>query len=107
MVYSVQKSFDLGNANEEMVKDYYLNIGTNQGVSIGSVIEVARKVPTYDLSNQKLYKDITFPFAKLRIIHVEKDAAVARLQKLYPTDKTPTITPRAVMVGDLIKPSNE
>jgi hypothetical protein len=105
MVYSVQKSFDLGAADEEMVKDYYLNVGQNQGINVGSMVEVARKVATYDLSNQKLYKDVTFPFAKLKVIHVEKDAAIARIEKLYPSDRTPTLTPRAVMVGDLVRPA--
>ena len=105
MVYSVQKSFDLGNPNEEMVRDYYVNVGENQGIRVGSMIEVARKIPTYDLSNQKLYKDVTFAFAKLRVIHAEKDAAIARIEKFYPADKTPTLIPHAVMVGDLIRHS--
>ncbi len=103
IVYSVQKSFDLGEANEEMVKDFYINLGTNNGIRVGTVLEVSRKTPSYDLTSQKLYKDIQFSFARLKVIHAEKDACIARLERLYPIEKTPVVNPRAVLVGDSVK----
>jgi hypothetical protein len=103
IVYSVYKGIDLGDPNEIIQKDYFVNLGTNQGISIGTILEVARKSPSYDLTTEKLYKDLIFPFAKLRVIHAEKDAAIARLEKLYPADKTPVLVPRSVIVGDLIR----
>jgi hypothetical protein len=105
IVYSVYKGIDLGDPNEIIQKDYFVNLGTNQGISIGTILEVARKSPSYDLTTEKLYKDLVFPFAKLRVIHAEKDAAIARLEKLYPADKTPVVVPRSVIVGDLIRVS--
>jgi hypothetical protein len=70
---------------------------------VGTVLEVARKAPSYDLTTEKLYKDLIFPFAQIRVIHAEKDAAIARLEKLYPLEKTPAMSPRSVVVGDLVK----
>lgn len=103
IVYSVFKGVDLGNANEDLQKDYFVNLGTNQGVEIGSTLEVARRNPSYDLTTEKLYKDLVFPFARLKVIHAEKDACIARVEKLYATDKTPVLVPRAVIVGDLVR----
>lgn len=103
IIYSVFKGIDLGNPNEALQKDYFINLGTNQGVRIGTVLEVARKSPSYDLTTEKLYKDLIFPFAQIRVIHAEKDAAIARLDKLYPSEKTPVVTPRAVIVGDMVR----
>jgi hypothetical protein len=103
IVYSVFKGIDLGNPNDTVQKDYFVNLGTNQGIKVGTVLEVARKAPSYDLTTEKLYKDLIFPFAQIRVIHAEKDAAIARLEKLYPQDKTPVLIPRSVIVGDLIK----
>jgi hypothetical protein len=105
IVYSVFKGIDLGDPNEVLQKDYFVNLGTNQGIQIGTVLEVARKSPSYDLTTEKLYKDLIFPFAKLRVIHAEKDAAIARLEKLYPPEKTPVVVPRSVIVGDLVRVS--
>lgn len=103
IVYSVFKGIDLGNPNDRVQKDYFVNLGTNQGIHVGTVLEVARKAPSYDLTTEKLYKDLIFPFAQIRVIHAEKDAAIARLEKLYPQDKTPVLTPRSVIVGDLVR----
>lgn len=105
IVYSVFKGIDLGNPNEMLQKDYFVNLGTNQGIRVGTVLEVARKAPSYDLTTEKLYKDLIFPFARIKVIHAEKDAAIARLEKLYPQDQTPVLVPRSVIVGDLVKVS--
>jgi len=105
IVYSVYKGIDLGNPNDENQKDFFVNLGTNNGVNEGSLLEVSRRSPTYDLTTEKLYKDLVYPFATLKVIHAEKDAAIARLEKIYPQSKTPVLTPRAVIVGDLVRPS--
>jgi len=103
IVYSVFKPVDLGIANEAPAKDYYVNMGSAQGLRPGSTLDVLRKVASYDLSTQKLYKDVVFPFAKLKVIHVENDAAIARLDKFLPAESTPVLAPKAVMVGDIVK----
>ena len=103
VVYSVYKGLDLGNSGDIPQKDYYVNMGTTNGVRAGTVLEVARRFPTYDLLSEKLYKDVTFPIARLKVIHVENNAAIARLDSLLSPEKTPSITPRAVMVGDLVR----
>src|SRR5437870_2429861 len=71
IVYSVYKGIDLGNPNDAIQKDFFVNLGVNQGVKVGMELEVARRTPTYDLTTEKLYKDLVFPFARIQIIHAE------------------------------------
>ena len=103
MVYSVYRALDMGNPGETPQKDYYVNMGTSQGLRPGSVLEVVRRASTYDLITEKLYKDISFPIAHLKVVHAENNAAVARLEKMLPADKIPALAPYAVVVGDLIR----
>jgi hypothetical protein len=103
VVYSVYKALDLGNPGETPQKDYYVNMGSSHGLNLGSTLDVIRKMPTYDVANQKLYKDMTFIVGTLKVIHVESNAAIARLEKLAPPEKSPAMTPRAVMVGDFVR----
>ncbi len=103
IVYSVYSGLNLGNVGELPRKDYYVNVGTSQGISVGNTLEVIRRMPTYDLVSEKLYRDVAFPIAHLKVIHVEATASIARLEKFFPADKTPTILPRAVMVGDFVR----
>ncbi len=106
MVYSVYRALDMGNPGETPQKDFYVNMGTSQGIHQGSVLEVVRRSSTYDLITEKLYKDISYPIARLKVIHAENNAAVARLDKMLPADKTPALAPNAVLVGDLIRQAN-
>ena len=96
----------MGNPGEVPRKDFYINIGTNQGIKVGSNVEVLRKMPTFDLISKRLEKDMLFPIAKLKVIHVEQSGAIARLDKMLPEESTPMITPNAVMVGDSVRLAN-
>ena len=105
VVYSVYKALDLGNPGEIPQKDFYVNMGSANGLQEGATLEVLRRAPSYDLMSQKLYRDLTFPIGKLKVIHVEANAAIARLDKLIPLDKLPAVSPYAVMVGDIVRAS--
>ena len=107
VVYSVYKALDMGNPGEIPQRDYYINMGSAQGIHLGSQIEVLRRISTYDLLSEKLYKDVTFPIAKIKVVHVENNAAICRLEKLLPADRTPAVATKAVMVGDLVRPSTQ
>lgn len=102
-VYNIIRGVDLGNEGESPQRDFYVNIGSGQGVRAGDELEVLRRVPSYDATNQKLYRDITFPIARLTVIHSEGNAAIARLDKMLSPEKVPVIEPHSVMIGDLVR----
>jgi hypothetical protein len=102
-VYSVYKELDMGNPGEVPQKDYYINMGSSQGIRVGTSLTVKRRIATYDLLSEKLYKDLVVPVAKIKVIHVESNAAVARLEKLESSEKSPAISPRAVLIGDIVQ----
>jgi hypothetical protein len=103
VIYSVYQSLWLGDPNDHPQKDYYVNMGSSNGIRNGSYLEVVRKISTYDLLSEKLYKDMQFPIARLRVIHVEGNAAIARLDRFMPDEATPALSNHAVMVGDIVK----
>jgi len=103
VVYSVYRGLNLGNSDEMPEKDFYVNMGAAEGLHEGSELEVFRRLSTYDLMSEQLYKDVVFPIALVKVIHVEPRAAIARLDKMLPLDKTPSISPRAVMIGDIVR----
>jgi hypothetical protein len=103
-VYGLYRALNMGADGENPPKDYYVNMGTQNGVSQGSVLEVLRRMSTYDVENQQVYQDMSYPIARIKIIHVEKDVAVARLKEMLPRNKTPISDPHTVMVGDSVRP---
>jgi hypothetical protein len=116
VVFSVYQAVDLGTppgsevktpeVSRESRKDYFVNIGTSQGIRAGTILEVSRRIPTYDLIGEKLYKETTFPIGTLKVIHADQGVAIARLEGLLPADKAPVFAPRAVMVGDFVRKAN-
>ena len=106
VVYGTFKGLDMGDPKNPPTRDYYVNMGTTHGVSKGTTLEVMRKMPTFDLLRKKLLSDVTFPIARIKIIHAESGAAIGRLEKMLPAEETPTILPVAVMVGDLVRIAN-
>ncbi|MBI2711542.1 MAG: hypothetical protein HYX41_01590 [Bdellovibrio sp.] len=102
-VYSVFQDINLTNDPATAPpKDYYINMGSKQGLRKGSILEVRRKVSSYDGMSEQFYRDLSLPFAKVRVIHVEPRASIARLEKLLPLKTSPMVSPRAVMIGDLV-----
>lgn len=103
MVYSVFRGLNLGGTEEQPLKDFYINMGSKQGVQEGMTLQVFRKTATYDVTNEHFYRDVVFPIALVKVIHVEPQTAVARLDKMLPPDQTPSISPRTIMAGDLVR----
>ncbi|MBI3535415.1 MAG: hypothetical protein HY072_08050 [Deltaproteobacteria bacterium] len=102
VVYNVQKALSFGN-DEVLEKDYFINMGHQNGLRVGSILDVYRKISSYDVRTEKLYLNVTFPFARLKVIHVENQLAIARLEKFLPPEKTPVFFPPGVMAGDIVK----
>lgn len=108
LVYNIHQALNLGYPNEFHPKDYYLTIGSDQGVHKGSILAVMRRIPSADLMNQQFYQEMTFPIGLVRVIHAEPRISIARLEKMFPIESTPTsFSPQSIMIGDLVTPTWE
>ncbi|MCC7441765.1 MAG: hypothetical protein IT285_09030 [Bdellovibrionales bacterium] len=104
IVYGVYRPVDLG-GEQPPPKDYYVSMGTRNGVQKGTTLQVFRKMATHDLVSKRHQVDLMVPVATLKVVHAEGSAAVARLDKFFPEDEAPSIGPRAVMIGDFVQVS--
>lgn len=93
--------------DEPVVKDYYINAGTNNGLKQGAIIDARRKMPVYDNLAAKVVADTHVPVARLKLIHVDKGMSIARMVELYDRKTTPIGGYDDVLVGDLIKVSDK
>jgi hypothetical protein len=102
-VLNVSTQLMMGDPGEKKRKDFTINAGTQQGIQSGSELTVFRRRPSYDLIRNRLYQDVTFPIAVIRVIHSEANVSIARLEKILPEDETPLLIPSSIMVGDLVR----
>jgi hypothetical protein len=103
-VYEVRQALSLGGSHPTPPKEYYVSLGADQGVKAGTTLEVYRRSSTYDLAREEFYRDVLFPIAHMKVIHVDLGAAICRLEKFLPTETTPVLSPPAIMVGDIVRP---
>lgn len=101
IVFGVKTEVPMSN-EERPRRDFYVNIGTKQGVKIGSVLDVYRSVTSSDNVNNRSSRNVIFKFAKLKVIHAEGDIAVARIVEVLPPNKTPIGDYPSVIVGDRV-----
>jgi hypothetical protein len=105
LIYSVAEDLPMGFDNEVLRRNYYVNIGSNQGVTKGATLDVYRvisKANPYDNKKRVNYK---IPIGKLEIIHSEEESAVAYIQKLNMNIKDPIFEINNFMIGDHVSVS--
>ena len=80
-------------------------MGSNQGVKKGAVLDVYRKVLSFDNVAQKLAGEHMIPVGRIKVIHADEKTAIARVDKFVSIDQEPAILPQAIMIGDVVKPT--
>jgi hypothetical protein len=83
-------------------QDIVLNAGYKQGISQGMVLEVARKVPILDPYKDNQQSELTVKFASIRVVHVEDELSVARLERTETIRSGVGVGVRGVLVGDYV-----
>lgn len=101
-VFGIRTDFPMTD-NQARYRDVYVNMGTDQGIKTGSLLDVFRVLTTVDEVNQRVGRNISFKFARLKVIHAEGDVSVARVVEMLPPESTPIASHTNVMVGDQVE----
>jgi hypothetical protein len=103
-VYQVYRPIDMGEGGTQPPKDIFVSIGSNQGVHKGSMLDVYRRISSFDNLTQKHMGDHMIPVGKIRVIHVDEKTAIARADRFVSVEQEPALLPQAVMIGDVVRP---
>jgi hypothetical protein len=87
---------------EPVYHDFYINTGAESGLKKGMFILVVRPVPIHDPVQNKQQGILSVNVARLKVIHVERQMAVARLQTEFTDEDRPVLEFESVMIGDRI-----
>ncbi len=98
-IFDVRKNLPMSN-DEKVFRDFYINGGSESGLSTGMVITVQRRMPLYDSYQNRSAGDLQLKVAKIKIIHVQKGLAVARLHSEFTRDGAPILEDNFIMTGD-------
>lgn len=98
-IFDVRKNLPLSD-QDPVFRDFYINGGSESGLSPGMVLTVQRRLPLYDSYQNRSAGDLQLKVAKVKIIHTQKGLAVARLHAEFTRDSAPLLEDNFIMVGD-------
>ena len=103
MVYSIDQEIPMGEPGEVVKKNYYITMGADQGLALGTVLNVYRVFSRMDPYNsQKRYRH-KIKVAEIKVVHTEKTSAVGSLVSLRNAPEDPLFNIAAITVGDRVE----
>ncbi|MDD0854578.1 hypothetical protein HBN50_15810 [Halobacteriovorax sp. GB3] len=81
-------------------KNFYVNVGTEQGLQKGNMLEVYRTVSRLDPYETKKRYTYRVKLGELKVIHSEDNAAIGVLSNLDVGEETPMTEISKFMIGD-------
>ena len=103
MVYGIDQEIPMGEPGEVVKKNYYINMGEDQGLALGTKLDVFRVVSKRDPYNPQKRYNHKIKVAEIKIVHTEKISAVGSLVALRNTPRDPVFDIAAIMVGDRVE----
>jgi hypothetical protein len=101
MIFDMRKNLRMSDS-DPVYHDYYVNGGTEAGMSTGMIITVTRKLPLYDTYQNHSAGDLLLKVARVKIIATQKGLSVARLQSEFTRENAPLLEDNFIMVGDTL-----
>jgi len=102
VVYGVKNSLPMGEPGEMPQKDFYINVGKQDGVTKGTLLKVFRKVSTSN-ELQRIQYDLNVPVAKIIVIHAEARVSIARLVEFIDPIERAVVDVPNIIIGDRVE----
>lgn len=102
VIYSIAQDIPMGNKNEVIRKNFYLDMGTTQGVSKGTILDVFRVVSVLDPYENKKRFNHKIKVGEIKVLHAEDGSSIGVLNKLENAEDTPVFEISNLMIGDVV-----
>ena len=102
VIYSIAQDIPMGNKEEVIKKNFYVDMGKNQGVKSGSVLDVYRVISVLDPYESKKRFNHRIKIGEVKVLHAEETSAIGILNKLEEGVDTPVFEIGKMMIGDIV-----
>ena len=102
IVYNISQELPMGNKGEEIKKNYYINIGSNQGLRDGTILNVLRTISRTNPYKAKERYNYKVKIAEVKVIHVGEDSSIGGMLAMENSKDIPLFDINSVMIGDSV-----
>ena len=102
VIYSIAQEIPMGFKNEKIQKNFYINMGSKQGLRKGTHLNIYRKMSKIDpFDNTKKYWH-KIKIGTLEVVHVEENSAVSLLKSMEKKTEKLVLDIASPIIGDLV-----
>ena len=103
VIYSISQDIPMGEPQEKIKKNYYLNIGQEQGVDKGTSLDVYRTISRSDtFHDRKRRYQFEITLGEIEVLHAEDNASIGVMKNLKEGMSQPYTDIETFMVGDSV-----
>jgi hypothetical protein len=102
MIYSIVHELDMGHEDSSPKKNFYVNMGDQQGVREGTIIDVYRNISRADPYETKKRYDYKVKIGEIKITHSEEQSAIGIMSMIRNGAQDPLFEIDGIMIGDKV-----
>lgn len=102
VIYSISQDIPMGVEKEVLRKNFYIDMGKNQGVNKGSILDVYRVVSVLDPYENKKRFNHKIKIGEVKVLHAEEASSIGILNKFENENETPVFEIGKLMIGDIV-----
>ncbi len=107
IIISISQDFPMTNQQKILKKNYFLNVGSQDGVREGTKLDVFRQTILEDPYRTKKSYQYKIKVGQLEVIHSEKESSIAKLHTYNSRLKDIQMEINSFMIGDKVEISLE
>lgn len=100
VIFSLTQDLSMGHENEVIRKNYYINMGSGQGLKKDSLVDVFRVISVQNPYDNKKRVNYKVKIGQLKVLHSMDEASIAMVNEYESEDTTPIFELPQFMVGD-------
>ncbi len=100
VIFNMNQELNMGIEDKPLRKNYFVNMGSNQGVKKDTILDVFRIISVQNPYDNKKRVNYKVKIGELKVIVSSDEAAIAYLAEYLPKDETPIFELEQFMVGD-------
>lgn len=104
IIFGIEQDFPMGEPNEIILKNYYINMGKQQGLFNGATVNIFRNVSISDPYHTKKKYDYSILVGEMKVVHTEEQTAIGSLQSI---NKMTYLDVASFMIGDKVEVQTE
>lgn len=102
VIYSISQDIPMGYEKEVLRKNFYVDMGKNQGLAKGSLLDVYRVVSVLDPYESKKRYNHKIKIGEVKVLHAEESSSIGIMSKTEEADETPVLEIGKLMIGDVV-----